>query len=271
MIKYMNPLLLFVCFYCQSIVTHSKDHNKVNESTCIEDHVAIEVFTYEQEGETKASSMPKIRPDSELIEYQKRFEYLLINVSRIHRPEFAAKRNEIWSLYPDTVKLKKRYLNEYVKDQVLTRYFETSCSAIIDTNFKVSMSFNQDELMEVASKFFYCDKVLPDTTVQSHVCVGLNGVSEANWSKDYTLLEAFCYEGIFTDLLQETSELEKVYSSHKEDACNKYKFEITTLDHYLMDVRKELFASMKNDDVLNSILMKYYIKNADKLAFQIKN
>jgi hypothetical protein len=69
--------------------------------------------------------------------------------------------------------------------------------------------------MEVSSKFFYCDQVNPDTSIQAYVCVGLNGVKEAKWNKDYTLLEAFCYEGIFTQFDNERSHIWDAFVSEK--------------------------------------------------------
>lgn len=231
--------------------------------------MGIDVYTYDHEGELQASAMPELRQNSELINYKRRFEYLLINVSEIHNPEQSERRKEIWNLYPDTTKLKQLYLKEYIKDEKLTNYFEITEAAINDTSIAVTSSFNEEELMEVASKFFYCDKVFLDTTVQSHVCVGLNGVSEANWSKDYTLIEAFCYEAIFDDLVSDTSQIHAAYSTEKKEACNQYKATMTSLDEYLIEVRIELFERMKNDAVLRVKLLEYYHKNRNNLAFEI--
>ena len=269
MIKYIFSLILIFCFSCQSNQDQTKNGVIIDEYFSIEEHIVIKVYLYEYEGEMKASAMPELKSESELMDYKRRFEYLLINISKIHLPEYAEKRKDIWSLYPDTTKLKRLYLKEYVQGQNLTSYFKTTSAAITDTNFKATISFTKDELMEVASKFFYCDKVFPDTTIQSHVCVGLNGVSEANWNKDFTLLEAFCYEGIFDDLLKDTSELDESYSTKKKDPCNTYKSAFVTLDKYLLDVRNELFKRMKNDHVLKGILMEHYKENIDNLAFKI--
>ena len=235
----------------------------------IKEHVKIQVYTYEHGGETKASAMPELKKESNLTDYKRRFEYLLINVSEIHLPQKSGRRKKIWNLYPDTTKLKQHYLNEYAKDERLVDYFEASNAAIIDSTLETIETYSTDELMEVASKFFYCDKVFPDTTIQTHVCVGLNGVSEANWSKDYTLLEAFCYEGIFYDFNNETSQIYESYSSQRVKACQKHKSSITTLEKYLVDVRKELFSRMKSDSVLKRKLLEYYEKNKMNLAFKI--
>jgi hypothetical protein len=172
-------------------------------------------------------------------------------------------------LYPDTTKLKRLYLNEYVQDKKLTRYFETTSAAITGSDHESIITFSTDELMEVASKFFYCDKVFPDTSVQTHICVGLNGVDEADWEKDYTLLEAFCYERIFNDLVKDSSQIDESYSVEKADACKKYRDSLTSLDEYLKDVRSELFRRMKNNAVLERALLDYYEDNEDNLAFRI--
>lgn len=243
---------------------------KVNHSL-IKEHVDIDVYTYERDGEMKASTMPDIKQDSELMSYKRRFEYLLINRSEIHLPENSEKRNKIWSQYPDTMKLKRLYLKEYVHDKKLTEYFEQTYAPIADTNLKEKEKYSEDELMEVASKFFYCDRVFPDTSIQTHVCVGLNGVSEANWDKDYTLLAAFCYEAIFNDLMKDSSQIDESYSKERVNACKKFISTITTLDQYLLDVRHELFTRMKDDPKLRELLMDYYVRNRNNLAFKIED
>jgi hypothetical protein len=126
-----------------------------------------------------------------------------------------------------------------------------------------------DELMEVASKFFYCDKVNPDTSVQSHVCIGINGLKEIKWEKDYTQLAAFCYEAIFTDLDKDNSKIDESYTSEKKLAREKYRKNITTLDKYLEDVKLDLFNRMKNSTTLKEELWAYYELNNNNLSFKI--
>jgi hypothetical protein len=120
--------------------------------------------------------------------------------------------------------------------------------------------------MDVASRFFYCDMVFPDTTVQSHVCIGINGVKETKWEKDYTLLAAFCYEAIFT---AKDSMLDNSYASEKKEACAAHRTAITSLDQYLLDVRADLFERMKHNELLKNLLLNYYQENKSNLAFTI--
>lgn len=213
--------------------------------------------------------MPELKTNSKLMPYKRRFEYLLINVPAIHQPEKAAERTTIFSLYPDEAKLRKSYLQKYIEDLKLTAYFNETYQAIRHPNSAAIRQYTTDELMEVASKFFYCDLVNPDTTVQAHVCIGLNGIKEARWTKDCTLLEAFCYEAIFTDFEKENSPIWEAFVSEKNMACMKYRTAITSLDQYLEDVKQALFAGMKNNPVLRKVLLDYYDLNKSNLAFGI--
>ena len=259
MTKFLSLLILVLCVSC-----HCK-------KTILRDHVSIEISVYEDGGEKKASAMPVLKPDSELNKYRWRFEYLLMNVSKMHQPTGAKERSEIWNFYPDTLKLKQLYLDKFIEDSSLVKYFEETYAPIANPNLKVTKTFNQEELMEVASKFFYCDQVRPDTTVQMHICVGLNGIKEAMWEKDYTLLAAFCFEAIFNDLDKDDSQLSVSYSLEHEKAVNENRNNITTLEKYLEDVRKDLFSAMKRNSTLKEKLLSYYKLNKNNLAFKIIN
>ncbi len=259
----MTKIILF--FICIGNLSYQID------KSVIRDHVTIKINTYEREGEMRATSMPELKPDSELINYKRRFDYLLINVPEIHLAEKSEQRNEIWQLYPDTIELKRLYLNKYIEDEKLVNYFEETLAAIENPNLDESTVFTSDELMEVASKFFYCDKVNADTSVQAHVCIGLNGVKEANWKIDYTLLEAFCFEGLFNDFDKDTSQVWESFISNKKKASLQSSTDITTLDQFLEDVKLDLFERMSNDEVIKKELLDYYESNKTNLAFKIKN
>ena len=240
------------------------------DTSIISNHVNIQVYTYEQDGVVKASAMPELKRTSELTRYKRRFEYLLMNVSEIHLPEKSAQRNEIWKLYPDTTNLKRLYLNEYVQDKRLVSYFEETMAPIKDPNIEIHKTYTVNELMEVASKFFYCDKVNADTSIQAHVCIGLNGVKEANWDNDYTLLEAFCFEGIFNDFDKENSQVWESFVSKKKEASLQFRQDITTLDQCLEKVKLDLFERMRNDTLLKKELLDFYDLNEANLPFKIE-
>lgn len=237
----------------------------------IADHIVIRVYPSEHENEMKASAMPDIKADSELIEYKRRFEYLIINVPEIHQPDQIEERKEIFGLYPDTTEMKSRYLDQFIQDKMLVGYFEETIAPINNPGLEINKLYSVDELMEVASKFFYCDKVRPDTTIQAHVCIGLNGVKEANWEKDYTLLEAFCFEGIFNGFDNDDSQIWDTFTAEIEKSSQLFRSNISSLPQYLEDVKLDLFERMKNDEILKKELLAYYEANRNNLAFKIVN
>jgi hypothetical protein len=224
---------------------------------------------YESEGKMKASPMPRLKAESELIKYQRRFEYLIINIPEINSREKFNERKKIFDLYPDTLEMRRVYLEKIVNDIKFGNYFEEAVAHIKEPNSKVNKKYTTDELMEVASKFFYCDQINPDTTVQSHVCVGINGLKETKWEKDYTLLSAFCFEAIFNNFDKDTSQVSETYILEKKKSCEKFRGNITTLDKYLENVKTELFIRMKNNTTLKKELLAYYESHKSDLAFAI--
>lgn len=211
--------------------------------------------------------MPKLKSNSYLIPHEKRFEYLLINVSKIHQPKKFKERNAIWSLYPDTIQIKRKYLKKFSNDKALTSYFQKTMKPIVDANAKINLSYTMDELMEVSSKFFYCDKILPDSSVQAHICIGLNGIKEANWKKEYTLLEAFSYEAIFDDLDEEKSIIWKTFEQITTESEQKHKTKFSSSEVYLENVKLEVFDRMTNSEILKLELIVYYQFNKSNLSF----
>lgn len=236
----------------------------------VEKHVSIDVYTYEDDGKIKAAAMPQLKKESNLQAYRLRFDYLLINVSEIHGIDKVQQRYDIWSLYPDTILLSKLYLNEFSGDKKLSKLFKESYLAIENSKEKKKTSYSEEELMTVASKFFYCDEILPDTTVRMHICVGLNGIKEADWEKDYTLLEAFCYEAIFHDMDLDNSLVDVELSYVKEQATQKYRPTFTSKEAFLENVKQEVFEKMKHSSVLRQSLEGYYRSNSNNLAFEIR-
>lgn len=256
--RFSTILLLSACLCGKSQIT---------PTWCNE--ISLQLSTYESTGATKAGVMPAIREGSKLAPVKARFDYLLLNIPRINDPASFQARDSINSLYPDTVTIRRLYLERYCNDRHLHGYFQESYLATQQPSALKQRHYSREELMEVASKFFYCDLVNPDTTVQAHVCIGLNGIKEANWKNDYTLLAAFCYEGIFHQFEADESPLWDAFVNEKRAAAAKFKPGIRNLDQYLEDVRLDLFRRMKQNSVLKRDLLSYYGQNKHNLAFII--
>jgi hypothetical protein len=67
-----------------NLILNPSDHSG---KKLINQQVEIEVSIYEDISVIKASAMPKMKESNSLAPYEKRFEYLLINVPKIHLPE----------------------------------------------------------------------------------------------------------------------------------------------------------------------------------------
>lgn len=236
--------------------------------TAFSENVDIQLFPFKS-GD-KAYGMPVLKQSEVLAPYHWRLSYLLTGVPILHSPENKWLRDSIGSFYPDTIKVKTLLLQEYGKDERLMTAFNTSVNAILSPDFEIKKGYTVEEALEVASYFFYCDKVQPDSSIQSKVCIGINGVEEANWKEDRLLLEAFCFEAIYSEISKDSSELETRYHTHKKALVNELKPTITDLDDYLKDVRMGLFSAMREESSLKAILESHYSENASNLAFELR-
>ena len=239
------------------------------EQSVLSEHIFIDLYVYDNDGEPAVSALPALKPDSKLMPYSRRFDYLLMNVPALHGHDAFQARMDLNALYPDTVEVKRQYLNKYLEDEKLTEYFEAALAPIQNPDMERAATFSEDELMEVASKFFFCSGVSEDTVITTHICVGLNGVKEANWDKDFTLLEAFCYEAIFSSFDDEESEVMDAFLAAKKESQNRFFEQITTLEQYLEDVKLDLFEGMRTNEVLKAHLLHYYDSNKGNLAFEL--
>ena len=251
---------LFLVFFIQPVFAQNVPFSA---------QIHIELFPYEVSGKEKVSAMASLSADSPYRNVHRRFDYLILNTPRIHAPEQVDMRRTLFDLYPDTNLLKRSYIEQLSNDSTLQGYVRQTIEAIEKIASNKTQTFSKRELVEVASRFFYCDKVNPDSSVQAHVCIGLNGQRESNWQKDYTLLEAFCYEAIFSDFDQETSPIDLAFTQNKAKVCQKNLPHFSSDDAYLIKVREDLYRKMFKDKRLQKSLMNYYHLHQDDVAFRL--
>ena len=137
---------------------------------------------------------------------------------------------------------------------------------------KIKEKFSSLEIMDVASKFFYCDAVRPDTTIGLHICIGING-QEIKSKKDYTLLEAICFEAIFEKMFASKGKPTK-YMDDFSESVEKYSkinrgLAKSGLEPYLLKVRQDVYSDMKNDESLRETLFSFFDRNKDNLPFVV--
>lgn len=200
--------------------------------------------------------------------YPKRFNYLLTN-----RTDLRSELPRYEAMYPDTAKISQAFAHHLQQRDSFLLYVNTFLTPIRNPSQEITIAYSQDELMEVASKFFFCNRVRPDSTIGVHVCIGLNGVKEAHWAKDYTLLEAFCFEAIFENLLNDTQEDDgfmKNVARYRDDASEVHLSLAKNLDDYLEEVKLVVFEKMKYDETLKEELLKHFQENKKNLPFEIQ-
>lgn len=148
--------------------------------------------------------------------------------------------------------------------KILTPKAISACKIPADTYFV-------SELMLVASKFFYCDKIIEkDTAIQSHICIGINGQKEFKSNRDLTVLEAFCFEAIFNYLVKRKGPLfYKEFYNYLGKVGKEKKSDFKDFDSYLLDVRKLIYNKMQHSKALEAALLKYYHQNKNNLNFII--
>lgn len=239
------------------------------QSTNVSDYITISLSGYQKNGQTYYSPMPGLKPDNTLSRYNWRFEFLIMNAPAIHHPESTNKRQELFNL-TDSSAIRNGYLKEFQNDAYFTKVFTETMQPLVRSNFTPTQTFTKEELMKAASIFFYCDQVNPDTTVQTHICVGINGLREVKWEKDYMLLAAFCCEAILFDVYQDNSPVFEALNKEKQLSYKALRGKITTLDAYLESVKQDVFKRMENNSTLKKSLLRYYKQNKSNLAFRIE-
>lgn len=196
-------------------------------------------------------------------QYPRRFRYFLINKSHF--------QNIYEPLYPDTNRINRLYIDALSKDSLFVYYFNKLANPFLHPEIKKE-KYTIAELMLVAARFFYCDGVRKDSTIASHICINLNGLKDAAFPKDYTLLEAFCFEAIFENL-KTTDDKPNIFvenfKAYIRKGEQKKKASLSSLDDYLAQVRQYCFKRMEKDVSLKQTLLDYYTRHRNSLPFII--
>jgi hypothetical protein len=256
-----SPLLILILSICC---------NTAFDQSVISQHVKLKAEQFEENGEKYIGVYPTVNqsPTDEVgrsvLKYHRRFEYLLNNKTHFQ---------SIYDhLYPDTIKINALYTDSISKDKDFVTYFNLLIQPLTDKNTP-RQRFTRKDVLKVASRFFYCDGVREDTTVSSHICIVLNGVKEAQWDKDLTVLEAFCFEAIFENYYVKEgirSNFVNNFVRYIKEGEKKEKSQLPNKETYLLAVRHYAFDKMEKDKDLIETLMKYYTTHQSSFSFQIQ-
>ncbi len=193
-------------------------------------------------------------------EHSRRFEYIITKIFTS-----VAKGDKTF----DSSSLNSRFCKAISTD-TFYNYFTLLTSGDRSQRSNKSLSFTVPELMRVASRFFMCDNISEkDTAIGYHICIGINGIAELETKRDYTVLEAFCFEAIFTSLRKKSKFIDD-FNNFLTKASRDNKEHFIDFQTHLTTVKNICYAFMEKDKNLENTLMKYYNQNIDNINFKIE-
>lgn len=199
----------------------------------------------------------------EFIHDHKRFEYLIFNRTSETIKESLKYKNDI-----DSMKI--IFHSGINHDSLFNKYFNTFIKPLYEKELKKDI-FSSNDLMMVASRFFYCDTIYSNFELGWHICIGINGQKESEWNKDYTLLEAFCFEGIFKLGKNKMNDLIHVFQKAGEASVNNNLTKVNYDNKKLLALAKnDTYKKMESSNELKDFLMNYYRENESNLPFIIQ-
>ncbi len=233
------------------------------------DYFTLDVSEVEHNGKKVKSYSPAVIENKNekfqkfLDKHKLRFEYILFRNSESYK--------RIAEYYPDTNKIRTYYCDSVLSKIQVERYLYSLSPKSIVTWKASKDTFSVRELMEVASKFFYCDAInRKDTSIVSHVCVGINGTKDIQSEKDLTLLEAFSIEAIFKYIDKKKDPLFYTeFIDFKNNATKQNIHRFDDFDSYLIEIRKLCYEEMQDNTDLKNKLLAYYKRNRNNLNFEI--
>lgn len=195
--------------------------------------------------------------------HQLRFDYIFF--------QNASKFKGIASYFPDTTKIHQEFCRQILQQGKTALYLLHLSPEDITQIHTATDTFTVEEMMQVTAKFFYCDGInTQDTTIQTHVCVGINGTDDLKLSKDVTLLEAFSIEAIFHYLQKnKTPEFYTDFITYQQRISKKKRNNFNGFEDYLKRIRKMCYEKMETNEGLKRKLLRYYHKNRENLNFVI--
>jgi hypothetical protein len=122
-----------------------------------------------------------------------------------------------------------------------------------------------DQLINIATRFFFATKIQPDNNVGWKVCIGQNAYADDKRNSTYPLIEAFCFMVIMDNI-----ENAQYYQQFKE-----YGTKISQQTKYLPEserliaARESMYKEMAGNSTLKNALLNAYRNKADMLSFRL--
>lgn len=192
--------------------------------------------------------------------YTYRFEYIVA-----HALDTSLSRK----IAEDATTIKTKF-----QEYLLSENFYKQFTLLINpskTNPRANLIFSKEEYFHTGSLFFICDEVnKKDTSINYHICVGINGIPDHDKTNEKLALQALCFEAIFKNIIGSKSLLLKSFDSYISKAATKYRRSFVDYNSYLQNVRHTCFKDIEYDKNFQKILMTYYLENRESINFTIK-
>lgn len=190
--------------------------------------------------------------------FHHRFDYILINKVNVEGADLYNMRN-------DTAALNRRFCELFTQQKELSGYFDV----LSNTPTGAKQMFTVAEMMRVAARFFRLESKESGRWTY-YTCIGNNGQKEIVYERDYSVLEAFCFEAIFSYLDQEKSPRFSIAADNYFDAIKRVTPEADRQDTaIILSARKSLYHKMEQDAALQDALLRYYRKYGNTFGFRL--
>ncbi|RYE00473.1 MAG: hypothetical protein EOP54_00190 [Sphingobacteriales bacterium] len=206
----------------------------------------------------RINEFPRDKKQDYYQKFHRRFEYILFN-----KIDYAAAG--LYKHLKDTAEMNRRFCTLLKDDKEINNYFASLSNELQGQK----EAYTTTEMMQVAARFFWLDHQTQEGWIYYN-CIGNNGQKESRYEKDYSVLEAFCFEAIF-------SYLDKRRTPRFSIAARKYLDEIERTvpqtdrqdTAVLFTARQSLYRKMEQDADLQQALLRYYHKYGNTFGFRL--
>lgn len=230
----------------------------------------LDVRRYQEGQESYLGVSPEVRSGvkdalgTAIQKNPRRFRYILSRVPF---------QNKYEQYYPDSLKINQLFAAALLADTNFMAVFRSLADPITRPGIS-RKHFTRSVLLRVAARFFYCDGLNADSSIRSFICINLNGVKTAGFSRGMAMLEAFCFEAIFENYRDKTGRPNQFVANFKTavaEAEQRFKhLRSRDPNKYIGLVRNHCFEKMEKDTVLMNALYRYWEESKAGWGFVIR-
>ncbi len=192
--------------------------------------------------------------------FRRRFDYILVNKVNVEGADLYQMRN-------DTAALNRRFCELFTQQKEVSGYFDVLSNAQTGTQ----QIFTIAEMMQVAARFFWLQHTEADGWLL-YKCIFNNGQKESNYEKDYSVLEAFCFEAIFSYLYKRKTPRFSIAADTYFDEVSAEVPDSKRQDPaIILAARQNLYQKMEKDADLQKALLKYYRRYGNTFGFRLSD